>query len=422
MSRSSKSKSRTEPQPTPLAEVDVTAPPVEADDDFLAPQDIVGDDLAAQLQTVLDEARAQLNADPPVAAAVKRSLPAEAALDIDDDAFVDVAAMDEAMAGHVPWGDDSMDDDAMFESPDQVLSGSGVVARLAPQPVAGAPVANAADAAAMVEEKSPDFDAELRQLMEMTGGEAGHPGSEVGQAGASDSPVKDSIDATGQQAHAVGAQVDQMSRLIEEAVAPAGAMGMHQAAREIHQATSPAASQVDASTATMKQLDEFLADHADHAVADEFETIQDVLSEATATQSPAAEAMASHSQATASQEDDEFDSPEQLLKTDGTPFHPSEPRAAGAGDASASISDLENPAAVGASSAASAAKPRASVLMKVGAILLATKKRTYQVCCALNKPLQHASASTRWNIGMIGLISLANASVLLLGKLLNIWG
>ncbi len=417
MSRSSKSKGRSKAQSPPVTEAPVAAPEAEANIDFLAPQDIVGDDLVAQLQTVLDEARAQLNDDPAVAATVRESSPAEAS--IDDDAFVDV---DEAAAADVPW-DDALIDDAMFESPAQVLGGSESMEH---------------PAAAMVKEESKDFDAEIKQLMEMTGGEADQPASAADEAFAADSPAEDSIDATGHQADAVGAEVDRMSHLIEDAVAPAGSTETDQIIREIHHSQSPANRGVSAgavstpasapapapvSTATMKRLDEFLADHADHAVADEFETIQDVLSQATAAQSPVTDATAPHSQATASQEDDdEFDSPEQLLQTDDAPFHQSEPHTSAPPHASIIAAGADGMAEADGGAAAGDEKPTTGLRMKTGGLLLAAKRKTYEVCRVLNRPLQNASASTRWNIGMIGLITLANASVLLLGKLFNFWG
>lgn len=374
-----------------------------ADDDdsvFFAPEDLVGDDFAAQLQGVLDEARAQLEAT------------------AGDDAAIDEAQTSPQVEGSLASTvlDDEPNDDAVFESPDEVCAISETDA-------AGAddePVAEDIQA----------LDAQLKQLFDMTASDSDAESSPPGGAQALDeSDSEDSLD---------DAFVD--ARDLFEEAAQLAAVADEVTASSTSSATSSAASieiqEPRLAQSTMKQLDAFLADQADHAVADAFDTVQDVVSEEMDGEALVNSSSTSAASNDASAYDDEFDSPDQLLMSDGQPFDGGDvakteaaaAHAAHAGGAAAvsSLTRTELAAELASDSShaelADARTAKVSLRVKLGHLLARTGVTTYQLCAALNRPLRHASASKRRMVGMIGLITLGNASVLLLGKLLHFWG
>jgi len=401
-SSQSSSKSKQAHAAPPASDAPASDAPGADDDDsvFFAPEDLVGDDFAAQLQGVLDEARSQLEAT------------------AGDDAAIDEAQTSPQVEGSLASTvlDDEPNDDAVFESPDEVCAISETDA-------AGAddePVAEDIQA----------LDAQLKQLLDMTASDSDAESSSPGGAQALDeSDSEDSLD---------DAFVD--ARDLFEEAAQLAAVADEVTASSTSSATSSAASieiqEPRLAQSTMKQLDAFLADQADHAVADAFDTVQDVVSEEMDGEALAHSSSTSAASNDASAYDDEFDSPDQLLMSDGQPFDGGDvakteaaaAHAAHAGGAAAvsSLTRTELAAELASDSShaelADARTAKVSLRVKLGHLLARTGVTTYQLCAALNRPLRHASASKRRMVGMIGLITLGNASVLLLGKLLHFWG
>ena len=396
-------------------------------DEFVTPQDLVGDDLAAELQKVLDEAKSQLDVDlvtpvakiatpapaPPPIAPVVSETPAEADVDLD----------------------------AEFESPDDVI---GQLSPTLAMSLSSPSAPDSSPAAEQLEDDPAAFERQLQELLNL---------SASGGTGASPSPQPAApVDATIAQAQAVTDEIRQMSatinaasaspvasaqadlndsptfseediaRLTAELLDPGSAPPV---SADIKTTAKPDEKTSQVTNQTLGQLDEFLAGHADHAVADAFDTVSDVIAEQQAIAYLTDEKPASVLPDAAAGDDD-FSSPEQVLAPQVSSASVPPPSANHAG--ATNPASVVTPRAVAipttassheeSSSTPQAAKAKRSLGQMIRLSAVVCVKTTRTVCAALNRPLKNASESTRKTIGYVGLLTVTNASLLILGKLI----
>jgi hypothetical protein len=349
---------------------------VDPADDFVAPQDLIGEDLAAQLQEVLDEAAAHLS-DP--------AAPPTSAADATDAAAVE-----------------SHEEDGAFESPAQVLAADrGQVAdssAVVPDHLATI----AAPAAPPVEEVGVSFEEQLRELMALASGKKSEPAPSAALAEDHD------LEATSAQARSLTQELEQMSAMIGKAVSPSPAA--HAGSRP------PAEAPAEVQAESVTQLDEILAGHADHAVADEFETVNDVIELEKALAELKTEAPSAASTP-------KFAPPQQAAPpadagvryADDSPAPmaagaapPAKPAAAETAQTAATPDEPVPRAAPAAAATIAAVRPAPGL-----------RDKLLRLCLSLNRPLRNVAAPTRNLVGYAGLLTLANGAMLVLIKLLR---
>ena len=377
-------------------------------DEFLSPEDIVGDDLAAELQKVLDEAKTQLAVD----------LTSPQAARVAPPTAVFQASPPAATTPKTEAGPES---DADFESPDELL---------------GAFASPAATAHPLVEESAEGFEQQLKGLLDsIASGEAGG--------------AAPSVDATVAKAQGLTKEVEQMTAMVQNALAAPAASSQatledsptfseEEVAKMAAEISDPApqkpvSAEIKNLAATepkqpappaqsLSQLDEYLAGHADHAVSDAFETVSDVVAQDQAAGSTPGPTIPVPVAPPAEAEDD-FSSPEQVLDTQTLTV----PVAAQPVAATAPVAEKNAPVHAPAPASAAAVDPAAPVVkprrkLNIGGLLRSvvavSGKLPRRVCSVLNRPLNNASESTRKTIGYVGLLTVAHGSLLILGKML----
>lgn len=386
--------------------------------EFVTPEDVVGDDLAAELQKVLDEAKSQLDIDLTV------PLPARVAPPV---APPPVAAVPVAI------DEETLDADAEFESPADVLGTASSEATAPP---------------VMAEEDPAEFEAQLKQLLELAAS---------GDTGGAQPPAAEpepSIDATTAQAQAMLDEIKQMTAMVNGAVAIPAVTSQATAddspgfseeeiakmAAELLEPSAPASPSANIKTfeptqpkaapvspQSLSQLDEYLAGHADNAVADAFDTVSEVIAEQQAAMETPEAAITSEA-ATPATIDDEFSSPEQvydnaapaaapLMPTQSQGTAPRSEKVAAPRAAVAAAAPLEPSGETASIATVRKSKPSAGQMVRK--VIVVTTAAAYGFCRVVNSPLKNASESTRKTIGYVGLLTLTNASLLILGKLLS---
>jgi hypothetical protein len=382
---------------------------VEADDDEV---DLVGVDLARQIQELLDDAKNEMRAtggaaadDPgPKLMAIPTAPPPPKSGEAATSEPVRAEAPIPTAAAPAPTDAETSENlDGTFEAPDAVvgepvIQASGPAPTMPPAPRKPAP---AADAAA-------DLD-QLKQVLDAPGAPE-----------ASDTPEDELAGVSGtfedpQQALASAAAVPAAS---PPAAAPA--------AKAVEPTAASAAAPAQPEVVDIKQIDALIAQSADDAVAGDFETIDDVLkTQGGAGSAKPAAAAAGHDEhadaAAAGGEDDadaiegDFSTPEQLISgataTDVAAELDADAKGSGKRATRSAAPAAAEPAAVQEQKAARAAR-RALLL----AMFIA---RLRQTCAKLNGPMQRVSPETRNLVGLIGLLTLFNGSVVVIGKLLG---
>ncbi|MEX2213269.1 MAG: hypothetical protein WD768_04025 [Phycisphaeraceae bacterium] len=190
-------------------------------------------------------------------------------------------------------------------------------------------------------------------------------------------------------------------------------------------AAKPADEPPAPSTEAIGQIDEYLSGQADTAVANEFETVHDVM---------AAEQAQDAAVADAAMRDDPGD-PDAIDGEGAAPIAeaaqeneaPQEATAEGHSAPNASHSHVRRAAAAEDSVSTDASdedpslKSRlARIARKAGKVAVVT---LFTACTLVNKPLRNSSDTTKKIVGYAALITLANASMLLVGKyVLGIFG
>jgi len=214
------------------------------------------------------------------------------------------------------------------------------------------------------------------------------------------------------------------------------------------------ASEGKSDSEAVKDLDSILADSADDAVAGDYETIEQVLAEEqAATAAPAAQTDTTTPEAAfpAEPDDDElpegmFEAPEQIQAgKDPRPPEVAEPVAApaGGGDFTARAEDVakelaEQPESLPPEPEAPPVTPTPkptptpgvrrgsrsrSIAAAVGSRLVGVAGRTpevaLQVCTTINKPVRKLPAEWQNTVGYVGLLTLFNATLILIYGLLS---
>ncbi len=184
---------------------------------------------------------------------------------------------------------------------------------------------------------------------------------------------------------------------------------------EVASAAEPtsAAASTPPGPASLNQIDEFLAGHADHAVSGDFETAHDVM---------AAEQAASSSPAEAPKPVP-VPVPAAVVSVPPTaPIQPSPPPSVAVPSTAAvppvgGAAEPEKPATAG--DAGSRLKLAHLVRRAVIGGAVATSNLAFQACALINVPLAKASEQTRKMVGYAGLITAFNGSILLLIKFIS---
>lgn len=377
-------------------------------DEFVAPQDIIGEDMANELQRVLDEAQTGMNG--PVAL-VK-------------------PAVDETAA---------TEEDGVFESPDEVLSAEG--AALADEEVQST-VATAADVTRQIEK----MNALIREAVPppANAAPAARPVSEPAAA-VDDVTLMDTaadaaaeVTAEGPAVAAASAAADDEILTLEQILrmsprdeppsplTAAARPAPRAAAGPATPTTAPAVSDPAASAESLGQLDEFLAGRADHAVSDEFETVNDVLADDQAARSleqmPEAPVIAATPlsplrYATTGVDVDELQEAEvRAAQRNDVPAGGEGGTVKPAAPAAPAPPPAVAPPQRGTTPSPTEQRRQLADIVRQAAVVCG--ESVYRSCVAINRPLANANDSTRKIIGYAGLITVANAVLLLIGKLI----
>ena len=214
------------------------------------------------------------------------------------------------------------------------------------------------------------------------------------------------------------------------------------------------ASEGKSDSEAVKDLDSILADSADDAVAGDYDTIEQVLAEEqTATSAPAAQTDTTTAEAPVAGEPDDEELPEGMFETpehiqageDAGSAEAAEPVAApvGGGDFTARAEDVakelaEQPESMPQGSELPPVTPSAepsptpgarggsrarSIAAAIGSRLVGVAGRTpdvaLRVCTTINKPVRLLPADWQNTVGYVGLLTLLNATMLLVYGLLS---
>lgn len=266
-------------------------------------------------------------------------------------------------------------------------------------------------------------------------------GSHGGAAPASESrrsPASTTAVAEIQSTGAAGDTEDHLAQQIQQMLDDTGAAqdpgepleGSFDAPEQVHIGAS-SHPQPEFSSQAVAELDRILASSANDAVAGDFETLEDVVGDGMA--QPSAVAASAPLIKTPSADDEDrlhadFQAPESVLtQQPGAPTAP--PAAAftaGAADVDRELKQDEAGQAVTAPQVAHAAVApefgvhRQPLLRRATAAVAAIVPRTARSACeAINRPLHRLSPESRNLVGYVGLLTLFNASVLLIYKLLT---
>jgi hypothetical protein len=385
---------------------------VEADDDEV---DLVGVDLARQIQELLDDAKNEMRAtggaaadDPgPKLMAIPTAPPPLKGEEAATSEPVRAEAPIPAAAAAAPTDAETSENlDGTFEAPDAVVGEPVTQASASAPAVPPAPrkPAPATDAAA-------DLD-QLKQVLDAPDAPETPEDELAGVSGTFEDPQQALSSAAAEAAAATPVAAPAAKAVEPPAAAPAPTA-----------AAAPAQPEV----VDIKQIDALIAQSADDAVAGDFETIDDVLKTQGGAGSAKPAAAAGHDEhadaAAPAGEDDadaiegDFSTPEQLIggatATDVAAELDADAKGSGkrATRSAAAAPAAAEPAQVQEQKAARAAR-RALLL----AMFIA---RLRQTCAKLNGPMQRVSPETRNLVGLIGLLTLFNGSVVVIGKLLG---
>lgn len=435
--------------PAELMDVDAVAdgqarsPRDDQPGDAAPAHDLIGEDLAAQLQQVLDEAQAQLRAtaEPNSAAAEPQGATAHEP----DSADAGAGAGDNAAVAADAAAGVQCDDDGCFVTPDDVVDEPAAPLAAAPAGSVDALLdATAARAqavtkeiremAAMIEQAVAPADDSVAPDDSDNEIDADRPGADAGQAAAAASDDATSIDSEDESRHQNAARLrEQYGR---DEPDDADLLSVEQVLQLVE--SPPPSSGAAAGPGTMQQLDEFLAGHADHAVADAFETVHDLVAdealvseEVDARVKSLGDAALDDDDALAGRDDDDMVAREPLEIAIPAARQPASPadETSSADDARASADspaqgrshklDAGDGASRAAGRSARRARSHRNRLRRrsLRRTSLACGRGVYRACEVLNRPLRTASEPTRKIIGYAALLTMAHGTLLLLCKL-----
>ena len=182
-------------------------------------------------------------------------------------------------------------------------------------------------------------------------------------------------------------------------------------------------------------MDRLLAEQAEQAVANDFETVSDVAADQKQTQSAVKVEAGMPEQLEGSY----FTPPEQLLNdalepaasaddgrssmSEDTPRESSQPQAIGANHVATSdiAADAEEAPVASASSVPTSQRTCGKLVglaRQAAPLIRFALRQLHHACALVNRPVARLSPPTRNTIGFVGLVTLCNAGIVAIGKLI----